>query len=108
MGDSHYNSLQVGLNRRFSHGLQGQLSYTWSKCIDNTSGTSGLEGGAPWTDPLAGNYDEGRCQFDRSQFVKFSSVYSFPFKGNVLVERVATERQLYVLERCAVERTARV
>jgi outer membrane receptor protein involved in Fe transport len=85
VGDSHYNSLQVGLNRRFSHGLQGQLSYTWSKCIDNTSGTSGLEGGAPWTDPLAGNYDEGRCQFDRSQFVKLSSVYSFPFKGNVLV-----------------------
>ena len=68
MGDSHYNSLQVGLNRRFSHNIQGQLSYTWSKCIDNTSGTSGLEGGAPWVDPLAGNYDEGRCQFDRSQF----------------------------------------
>ncbi|HUA20771.1 MAG TPA: TonB-dependent receptor [Bryobacteraceae bacterium] len=86
VGDSHYNSLQVGLNRRFSHGLQSQLSYTWSKCIDNSSGTSGLEGGAPWTDPLAGNYDEGRCQFDRSQFVKFSSVYSFPFRGNVLVE----------------------
>jgi hypothetical protein len=85
VGDSHYNSLQVGLNRRFSHGLQGQLSYTWSKCIDNTSGTSGLEGGAPFTDPLSGSYDEGRCQFDRSQFVKYSSVYAFPFKGNVFV-----------------------
>jgi len=85
VGDSHYNSLQVGLNRRFSHNIQGQLSYTWSKCIDNTSGTSGLEGGAPWTNPLAGNYDEGRCQFDRSQFVKFSSVYSLPFKGNPLI-----------------------
>ncbi len=85
VGDSHYNSLQVGLNRRFSHNLQGQLSYTWSKCIDNTSGTSGLEGGAPWVDPLAGNYDEGRCQFDRSQFLKIGGIYSFPFKGNVLV-----------------------
>jgi hypothetical protein len=85
VGDSHYNSLQAGLNRRFSHNLQGQLSYTWSKCIDNTSGTSGLEGGAPWTNPLAGNYDEGRCQFDRSHFLKLSSVYSFPFRGNALV-----------------------
>lgn len=85
VGDSHYNSLQVGLNRRFSHNVLGQVSYTWSKCIDNSSGTSGLEGGAPWTDPLAGNYDEGRCQFDRSQFLKFGGVYSFPFKGNVLV-----------------------
>jgi outer membrane receptor protein involved in Fe transport len=85
VANSHYNSLQVGLNRRFSHGLQGQLSYTWSKCIDNGSGTSGLEGGFPWTDPVAGNYDEGRCQFDRSQFLKLSSVYSFPWKGNVFV-----------------------
>jgi outer membrane receptor protein involved in Fe transport len=86
VGNSHYNSLQVGLNRRFSHGLQGQLSYTWSKCIDNASGTSGLEGGVPWVDPVNGSYDKGRCQFDRSQFVKYSSVYSFPFKGNVLIE----------------------
>ncbi len=86
VGDSHYNSLQVGLNRRYSHNLQGQVSYTWSKCIDNTSGTSGLEGGAPWTDPLAGSNDEGRCQFDRSQFLKVGGIYSFPFKGNPLVQ----------------------
>lgn len=85
VANSHYNSLQVGLNRRFSHGLQAQLSYTWSKCIDNGSGTSGLENGAPWVDPLNGSYDEGRCNFDRSQFVKFSSVYQFPFQGNRLV-----------------------
>jgi len=85
VGDSHYNSLQVGLNRRFSRGLQGQVSYTMSKCIDNTSGTSGLEGGAPWTYPLNGSFDEGRCQFDRSQFLKISSVYAFPWKGNALV-----------------------
>ncbi len=85
VGDSHYNSLQVGLNRRFSHGLQGQVSYTWSKCIDDASGTSGLEGGVPWVDPLDGSYDKGRCQFDRSQFVKLGSIYAFPFKGNLLV-----------------------
>src|SRR4029077_16750424 len=43
VADSNYHSLQVGLNRRFSHGLQSQLSYTWSKCLDNASGTYGLE-----------------------------------------------------------------
>ena len=43
VGNSSYNSLQVGMNRRFAHGVQTQLSYTWSKCMDDASGTSGLE-----------------------------------------------------------------
>jgi hypothetical protein len=34
---SNYNSLQVTGNKTFSHGLQFQASYTWSKSIDNAS-----------------------------------------------------------------------
>jgi hypothetical protein len=34
---SNYNSLQVTGNKSFSHGLQFQASYTWSKSIDNAS-----------------------------------------------------------------------
>ncbi len=85
VGDSSYNSLQAGLNRRFSHGLQAQASYTWSKCIDDGSGTSGLEGGQPWTYPLDGSFDRGRCQFDRPQVFKLSGVYAIPFKQNRVV-----------------------
>jgi hypothetical protein len=85
VADSHYNSLQVGLNRRFSHGVQTQLSYTWSKCMDNASGTSGLEGGLPWSNPLNGSFDNGRCEFDRNQVFKLTGVYALPFKGNVLI-----------------------
>ena len=85
VGDSSYNSLQAGLNRRFSHGLQTQVSYTWSKCLDNGSGTSGLEGGQPWTYPLDGSFDRGRCQFDRPQVFKLSGLYAIPFKQNRLV-----------------------
>jgi len=36
-GSSTYHSLQVGLARPFARGLQMQLSYTWSKSIDNAS-----------------------------------------------------------------------
>jgi outer membrane receptor protein involved in Fe transport len=86
IGDSSYNSLQVGLNRRFSHGVQGQLSYTWSKCMDNASGTYGLEGGIPWSVPLNGSYDRGRCLFDRPQVFRASGVYALPFKQNILVK----------------------
>ncbi len=85
VGDSSYESLQLGLNRRFAHGLQYQVSYTWSKCLDNASGTYGLEGGIPWSDPLNGSYDRGRCLFDRPQVFRPSGVYALPFKQNRLV-----------------------
>jgi hypothetical protein len=86
VGDSNYHSLQVGLNRRFSQGLQSQLSYTWSKCLDNASGTYGLEGGIPWSNPLNGSFDRGRCLFDRPHVFRLSGVYAFPFQQNVLVK----------------------
>jgi hypothetical protein len=86
VGDSSYHSLQVGLNRRFSHGVQGQISYTWSKCMDDASGTYGLEGGIPWSVPLNGSYDRGRCLFDRPQVFRASGVYALPFQKNILVK----------------------
>jgi len=85
VGDSSYESLQAGLNRRFSHGVQFQISYTWSKCLDNASGTYGLEGGIPWSNPLNGSYDRGRCLFDRPQVFRPGGVYTLPFKQNRLV-----------------------
>ena len=86
IGDSSYNSLQVGLNRRFSHGVQSQVSYTWSKCMDDASGTFGLEGGIPWSFPLDGSFDRGRCLFDRPQVLKWSGVYALPFQQNIFVK----------------------
>jgi Carboxypeptidase regulatory-like domain/TonB-dependent Receptor Plug Domain len=86
VGDSSYNSLQVGLNRRFSRGLQTQLSYTWSKCMDDASGTYGLEGGIPWSNPFDGSFDRGRCGFDRPQVLKLSGLYALPFNQNIFVK----------------------
>lgn len=36
---SWYDSLQVGLEKRMSHGLQGEVSFTWSKTEDTSSGS---------------------------------------------------------------------
>ena len=38
MGTSNYNSLQAGLKKSVSHGLQFTANYTWSHSLDNGSG----------------------------------------------------------------------
>jgi hypothetical protein len=39
-GSSNYNSLELGLTKRMSHGLEIQGSFTWSKSIDTSSSGS--------------------------------------------------------------------
>ena len=38
-GKSNYNAFETQLNKRLSHGLEDQTSYTWSKAIDDGTGT---------------------------------------------------------------------
>jgi hypothetical protein len=42
VGRSNYNGLQANLRKRFSHGIQFDLNYTYSKSIDFTSGAARL------------------------------------------------------------------
>jgi hypothetical protein len=82
-GHSDYNSLQVSFNRRLSHSLQAQLSYTWAKSIDDGSTSSSLEGaGLDFSNPINAATDRGRSGFDRTQSLRASSVYVLPFHGN--------------------------
>ncbi len=80
---SDYNSLNLGLTKRFSNGLQFQTSYTYGKAIDNRSGTSGRQeysnGQARTFDPYHINLDKARADFDvRHSFVANAS-YELPF-----------------------------
>jgi len=79
--NSSYQSMQVNLNRRFQRNVQGQLSYTWSHCLDTSSNTYGLEGGAPAMDPYDLARDRGDCLFDRRHALVLSSLVAIPFKG---------------------------
>jgi hypothetical protein len=84
---SNYNSLQVSLNRQFSRGMQGQVAYTYSKCLTTGSGTSGLEqANNAQDDPYNRLYDYGLCSFDIRHTLTVNGLYSLPFKGNRLVE----------------------
>jgi hypothetical protein len=84
---SNYNSLQVSLNRQLSHEVAGNVTYTWSKCLDTGSVTSGLEQFSfPRADPYNPRYDYGRCTFDARHSLSQNGLIVLPFKGNRLVE----------------------
>jgi hypothetical protein len=64
VGRSHYNSLATKITRRLANGLQGSLSYTWSKSTDNGSGIRTLG-----SDPLKPQQgDCVSCEWGRSVF----------------------------------------
>jgi hypothetical protein len=79
--------LQTSLNRQFGQGFVLGTAYTWSKCIDDGSTSSGLEQGAfPITYALNQAYDRGLCAFDIKHSFSANTIYSLPFRGNKFVE----------------------
>lgn len=74
-GISTYNALQVGLNKRMSHGLLVTASYTYSHTLDEQSGLGLFFTG---NDPnnLKSNY--GNSDFDRTHVFSLSYLYQIP------------------------------
>jgi hypothetical protein len=74
-GVSTYNALQVGLNKRMSHGLLLTASYTYSHTLDEQSGLGLFFTG---NDPnnLKSNYSNS--DYDRTHVFALSYVYDLP------------------------------
>jgi hypothetical protein len=65
-GASWYNALLVSLNKRFSHGLQAQVSYTWAKDQSTAVGTTtGPNGGT-----VVGNQNDLAAGYGPDNFVR--------------------------------------
>lgn len=82
-GLSYYDGLAVTLNKRFSKGFQGGLSYTWSHAIDFAqSGANNniFFSGAP-TSYYNGNYafDKGTSELDIRHRMVINAVYQPTF-----------------------------
>ncbi|HEY0431849.1 MAG TPA: TonB-dependent receptor, partial [Pyrinomonadaceae bacterium] len=80
-GNSSYNALWASLTRRFSHGLQFNASYTWSKSIDYNS-SSGQPGLVTVQNSYDIRNDRGLSDFDARHRLVISGIYELPFKGN--------------------------
>ncbi|MGH9477471.1 MAG: carboxypeptidase regulatory-like domain-containing protein [Terriglobales bacterium] len=81
--NSNYNGLQVTAVKRISHGLQGQLDYTWSHCLDTVSNGGLLPFSAGGIlEPLPGELgrDYGPCDYDIRHNLTAQYSYSLPFK----------------------------
>ena len=81
---SNYNALWFTVRKAFSHGIQVNSTYTWSKSQDlNSLGSQG-------TYTLQNNFnpkgDYGLSDFDARDHFVFSGTWNLPFHGNRLVE----------------------
>ncbi len=80
---SSYNSLQMSLTRRLSHGLQFLASYTYAKSLDNASGGQAGAGNVSDTSRILGNQLDNRANrgvsdFDRTHRFVLSYLWDLP------------------------------
>lgn len=82
--NSHYNSLQASLTKRFSNGLQFLASYTFSKSTDQGSGGFENELGGYPGDQQNPSSQDGLSDFNRTHRLVISGLYDLPkfYDGN--------------------------
>ena len=90
---SVYNSGQLSLQKRLSHGLIFQASYTFSKSIDDQSGpfpSDYVSESGVAQDFFNRKGDRGRSSFDRTHFFVGNYLYQLPSGKNKLTKGWAT------------------
>ncbi len=78
-GNSSYNGLWITGTKRFAKGLQFNISYAWSKSIDENSRN---QQGYVIQNSYNISGDRGLSDFDTRNRVTISGIYQLPFKGN--------------------------
>jgi Carboxypeptidase regulatory-like domain/TonB dependent receptor-like, beta-barrel len=83
-GTMEYNSLQAVLQRQMKQGLQGQVSYTYSKCMSDSTGYYGawqnaLSASAYWQNVYDQRSEWAPCYYDATHVLSAYAVYDLPF-----------------------------
>jgi hypothetical protein len=85
VGNMNYNALQAVLQKRYSSGLEAQVSYTYQKCMANNAGYYGSWGGESqnadsyWQNIFNPNGDYAQCYWDTKHELSAYAVYDLPF-----------------------------
>jgi len=88
-GNQSYNALQMVLKRKLSQGLDGQVSYVYSKCLSNSPGYFGTSSwggngtqtsmGLPgWQNIYDARSDWGPCYYDTTHALSAFASYAIP------------------------------
>jgi len=84
-GSSNYNGLNVNLDKKFSHDLQFQVAYTFSKSLDDTSQTiagdslgNGINSPIWWLPQIY----RGPSDFNVAHTVTINALYTIPTPGS--------------------------
>jgi hypothetical protein len=89
-GNMEYNSLQAVLQKQLSHGLQYQVSYTFSKCMSDSTGYYGawnnaLSASAYWQNVYDQRAEWAPCYYDATHVLSAYAIYDLPFgRGKAL------------------------
>ncbi len=86
LSHSYYNGLQVKLDKRMSHGFQATGSFTWSKSIDDTSGSAAADTYTnEWNAPIWYNLgmDRGLSAFDVGRNLVINGLWTPPAPKNL-------------------------
>jgi hypothetical protein len=86
VGKMRYNALQAVLQKRYGHGLETQVSYTYSKCLTNSSGYFGTWSGTTQATPASpyfqNLYNPGaewaQCYYDSKHILSAYALYELP------------------------------
>jgi hypothetical protein len=89
-GNMRYNSLQAVLQKEISHGLQYQVSYTFSKCMSDNTGYYGawnnaLSASAYWQNVYDQRSEWAPCYYDATHVLSAYAVYDLPFGRGKMV-----------------------
>jgi hypothetical protein len=82
-GTMMYNSLQAVLQKQAGHGLQYQVSYTYSKCMSDSTGYYGawnnaLSASAYWQNIYDAKSEWAPCYYDATHIISAYAVYELP------------------------------
>ncbi len=81
-GFSTFNALEAQFQKRFSHGLQTLVAFTWEKCLADSNGDFNAENGsegAPYEYFFNARLSKGVCAYDTPKVFNWSAVYQLPF-----------------------------
>lgn len=79
---SNFNALEVSLKKGITHGLQAQISYTYSHALDSTSSYEGAGfGGERGYNQYQASTNYGNADFDARHRLVIAPIYVVPFRA---------------------------